>query len=194
MKKIFSIILIFIFSILMSAFAEEKKLFGGDAGLVFAIPVYGDTSSPFSNRVLLGADGDISLTLGTPLKLMLGADLISDINWDGNKHKNHLDYAGWFGIKVYPGIAGLDAYLAYALGARTDYIEEEYENELGEKQKKSVTETTAWGNGFKLGIEYDFLHGSERKTMPAIGFFYRMMPRGSKSYDNIFAFYVNMVF
>ena len=186
--------LVFLLMLFFSFAFAKNKIVGFDFGLVTGIPVYGDTSSPYKNRVIIGSDGDISLKVGTPLKILFGYDLIGDINWDKNERSNHLDYAFWTGIKVYPGFGGLNGTLAYALGARTDFIDEEILREDGSCEKRSVVETSAWGNGFKIGVEYDFLHNSERKTLPAVGFFYRLMPRGGKSYDNIFAFYVNMVF
>ncbi len=186
--------LVFLLMLFFSFVFAKNKIVGFDFGLVTGIPVYGDTSSPYKSRVIIGSDGDISLKVGTPLKILFGYDFISDLNWDKNEHSNHLDYAFWTGIKVYPGFGGLNGTLAYALGARTDFIDEEILKEDGSCEKRSVAETSAWGNGFKIGVEYDFLHNSERKTLPAVGFFYRLMPRGGKSYDNIFAFYVNMVF
>lgn len=192
MKKIFAFLILFLSCCCF--FAEEKKIIGFDAGLVTCIPVYGDTSSPFKNRVIIGADGDITFRLGNPLKFMVGADFISDINWDGNLHSNHIDYALWGGIKVYPGIGGLNASLAYTIGARTDFEEDKYFYFDGIQRNDSNVEMTAWGNGFRIAVEYDFLHNSSRKALPAIGMFYRFMPRGSDSYDNIFAFYANMSF
>ncbi len=197
MKKIFaSLFLLIVMSIFsFGAFAENTKFFGGDFGFSTGIPVYGgNTDSPYKNRVIVGLTGDISLNLGNPLKFLFGYDFLSDINWDGSQHKNHLDYAGWFGIKVYPGFGGLNASLAYALGARTDFISERYIDSEGTEKKHSEVETSAWGNGFRLGAEYDFHQGSKYRMLPALGFYYRMMPRGSNNYDNIFAFYVNMAF
>lgn len=199
MKKNFAF---FVFMLIFSSFfgfAEKRsgprdKIIGFDVGLVTCIPVYGDTSSTYKNRVVIGNDGDISLKIGAPLKILFGYDLIGDINWDKNEHSNHLDYAFWSGVKVYPRIGGLNGTLAYALGARTDFIDEKVFDENGDSKTRSVVETTAWGNGFKIGVEYDFLYDSNRRTMPALGFFYRLMPRGNNNYDNIFAFYINMGF
>lgn len=199
MKKNFAF---FVFMLIFSSFfgfAEKRpgprdKIIGFDVGLVTCIPVYGDTSSPYKNRVVIGNDGDISLKIGAPLKILFGYDLIGDINWDKNEHSNHLDYAFWSGVKIYPGIGGLNGTLAYALGARTDFIDEKVFDENGDSKTRSVVETTAWGNGFRIGVEYDFLYDSNRRTMPALGFFYRLMPRGNNNYDNIFAFYINMGF
>lgn len=199
MKKNFAF---FVFMLIFSSFfgfAEKlpgprDKIIGFDVGLVTCIPVYGATSSPYKNRVVIGSGGDISLKIGAPLKILFGYDLIGDINWDKNEHSNHLDYAFWSGVKVYPGIGGLNGTLAYALGARTDFIDEKVFDENGDSKTRSVVETTAWGNGFKIGVEYDFLYDSNRRTMPALGFFYRLMPRGNNNYDNIFAFYINMGF
>ncbi len=194
MKKIFATL--FLFGIFICALpAEENKFVGGDFGIATAIPVYQGTDSPFKSRVILGLNGDISFRLGSPLKFLLGYDFLSDINWNGSQHKNHLDYAGWLGIKVYPGVGGLNASLAYALGARTDFINEDYyDSETDTEKNRTEVETTSWGNGFRISAEYDFHYGSSKKMLPALGFYYRMMPRGSNNYDNIFAFYVNMAF
>lgn len=195
MKKNFAgLVFLLIFSFAFAEKTSGNKIVGFDVGLVTCIPVYGDSSSPYKNRVIIGSDGDISFKVGAPLKILFGYDLIGDINWDKNEHSNHLDYAFWSGIKIYPGFGGLNGTLAYALGARTDFIDEEISTEEGTSKKRSVVETTAWGNGFKIGVEYDFLYNSEKKTLPALGFFYRLMPRGKNSYDNIFAFYINMGF
>lgn len=195
MKKNFAVLVfLLIFSFAFAEKSSGNKIVGFDVGLVTCIPVYGDSSSPYKNRVIIGSDGDISFKVGAPLKILFGYDLIGDINWDKNEHSNHLDYAFWSGIKVYPGFGGLNGTLAYALGARTDFIDEEISTDEGTSKKRSVVETTAWGNGFKIGVEYDFLYNSGKKTLPALGFFYRLMPRGKNSYDNIFAFYINMGF
>lgn len=193
MKKIFAIAFLLL-TVTLGFSEDNKKIIGFDAGLVTCIPVYGDTSSPYKNRVIIGADGDVTFKLGKPLKFMVGADFISDINWDGNLHSNHIDYAFWGGIKVYPGIGGLNGSLAYAIGARSDFEEDKFFYFDGTARNETNVSTTAWGNGFRLGVEYDFLYNSSRRTLPAVGFFYRFMPRGSSSYDNIFAFYVNMSF
>ncbi len=197
MKKIF-LLLIFTFS-LSFAFSQKTNstkdnFVGFDIGLVTCVPVYGNTSSPYKNRIIIGNDADISLRIAHPLKILFGYDFIADLDWDKNERANHLDYSVWTGIKVYPGFAGLNASLAYVLGARTDFLNETKYEEDGTKKDYTVTETSAWGNGFKIGLEYDFLYDSNKKAFPAVGFFYRLMPRGKESYDNTFAFYVNMGF
>ena len=195
MKKKISILFILFLTGIYFSFAQEKSLFGGDFGIATGIPVYGNTDSPYNHRAILGCDGDVSLHLGQPLKLLLGYDFLADFNWDGDQRANHLDYCTWLGIKVYPGVGGLNSSLSYALGARTDFISEYYIDEnTGNKKKRSEVEKSAWGNGFRLSVEYDFHYGSSFKSLPALGFYYRMMPRGSNSYDNIFAFYANMAF
>lgn len=193
MKKIVCFIL-FVFSFGVS-FAESKKIIGFDAGLCTGLPFYGSDELTKCNdrvfdkdyrRILIGTDADVSVKIGEPLKLVFGFDFLADLIWSGSDYSNHLDYAFWGGVKVYPGFGGLNGSLAYALGCRTDYINNDVED--------SICRSSAWGNGFRIGIEYDFLYGTDYKCLPAIGTYYRMMPRGNKEYDNILAVYINMSF
>lgn len=184
-------------SLLLSSFifAENNKIVGFDIGLCSGIPFYGSDDVIDSNkevfdedykRIIIGADADISFKIGEPLKLVFGTDLLADLIWCGNDYSNHLDYDFWGGIKVYPGLFGFNFSLAYALGCRTDFVNDEVED--------SVCRSSAWGNGFRLGVEYDFLYGTSHKCMPAVGTYYRLMPRGSNDYDNIMAIYCNLSF
>lgn len=193
MKKIICFILIA--AAFSFCYADSKKILGFDAGICTGIPFYGSDSVTKGNdevfdkdykRILIGSDADITFRFADPLKLVFGFDFLADFIWAGNDYSNHLDYAFWGGIKVYPGVGGLNASLAYALGCRTDFINNNVED--------SICRSSAWGNGFRLGIEYDFLYNTDHKCMPAIGTYYRMMPRGDKEYDNILAVYVNATF
>lgn len=193
MKKI---VLAVLFSFIVSfAFAENNKILGFDIGLCSGIPFYGSDEVVDANesifdedfrRIIIGADADVSISVGKPLKMVFGVDLMADIIWCGNNYSNHLDYAFWGGIKVYPGFGGFNASLAYTLGCRTDFVN----NEVND----TVCRSSAWGNGFRIGVEYDFHYNSDFKCLPSIGTYYRFMPRGDKDYDNILAVYVNATF
>lgn len=174
--------------------AKPSGIIGFDVGLASGLPVYsGDFVSDMNdrvndgnfNRAVAGGIFDISFRLGKPLKVVAGADLLCDFIWSGKNYSNHLDYAFWGGLKVYPGAGGLNCSVAYAFGRRTDFRNNAVED--------SVVSSTAWGNGFRLGIEYDFLYTSSRSWLPALGVYYRFMPRGDDMYDNIFAVYVSIV-
>lgn len=194
MKKFFSILLILFASLSFAKTKTQKKnnIVGFDVGIVTGLPVYTSGEVSHANdhvndgktsRVVIGGLFDVSFKVMSPLKIMLGFDLLSDFNWGGGEHANYLDYAFWAGLKIYPGIAGFNFFVDYALGQRADFIDND---EIDE------TNTAAWGNGFRVGIEYDFLHNSEHRFMPSVGFYYRLMPRGDDQYDNIFAIYVTL--
>ncbi|MDE5898423.1 MAG: hypothetical protein K2H09_04070, partial [Treponemataceae bacterium] len=151
---------LFVSALAASACAAAPKRFGFDAGISTGIPIYGggDVEAADSavnggsvNRIVIGGNAGATLRLGAPLKLLAGADLLCDFVWSGGDHSNHLDYAFFGGVKIYPGIRGLAFSIAYALGRRTDFIDNETE---------SATRSTAWGNGFRLSAEYDFLYNS----------------------------------
>ena len=174
--------------------AKSSKIVGFDIGLSSGLPVYSDSAVSDSNelvndgdfnRVIAGGLFDFSFRLCEPLKLLLGADLLCDFIWSGSDYSNHLDYAFWSGIKAYPGIGGLNCSVAYALGRRSDFRNNDADD--------SIISSSSWGNGFRLGVEYDFLYGSSRTCMPALGFYYRFMPRGNDTYDNVFSVYISIV-
>lgn len=193
MKKIISaIVCLFISSFV---FSEASKIIGFDIGLSTGLPVYSDSGISDANdrvndgdfnRVIIGSVADVSFHVCEPLKLLVGGDLLCDLIWSGNSHSNHIDYAGWFGVKAYPGFGGLNGSVCYAVGCRTDFINNDVED--------TVVHNASWGNGFRLGIEYDFLYGTERSCMPCVGFYYRYMPRGESNYDNIFSVYATLSF
>ena len=61
--------------------------------------------------------------------------------------------------------------------------EETLKENLGEPISKND-----WGNGFKIFVEYDFTHKTNR-ILPIVGINWKFMPRGNKCYDNIFTLY-----
>ncbi|MBQ1629458.1 MAG: hypothetical protein II098_09945 [Treponema sp.] len=197
----------FIF-ISIAAFAEEDKIVRTDIGLTTGIPVYGkndDAVSIEESRGIFGITSDISFRLANPLRFLIGADVTADLMFDGSDYNHHLDYAGWAGIRFYPGLGNLAFSIAYAIGSRTDFIcESDFEKkklalnsveyEYYEKSSKAWSESTAWGNGFRIGFDYDLLYNNNRRVAPAFGGYYRCMPRGNNNWDNIFAVYINLGF
>ncbi len=172
----------------LSLFAEKDKIVRFDLGLATGIPVYNKNDVSIDgndSRAIFGSLADIAFRVTEPMRIVLGSDLMCDFTWDGGNHSHHVDYAFWGGIKVYPGFGGLSTGLSYALGCRTDFVNDD---------ETSGTSSSAWGNGFRLSIDYDFLYGTKYNCAPALGGYYRLMPRGENHWDNIFAVYITLGF
>ncbi|MGP1457767.1 MAG: hypothetical protein ACTTKL_00420 [Treponema sp.] len=182
---------VFIF-LCAAALHAEKKAIGFDAALATGVPLYGSgTNAPSArddapHRIIFGVDADMTVKIAAPLYLLVGADTLFDAAWSGSHSAVRIDYAFFGGLKVYPNIGGLNASVAYALGRRTDTES----SEGGEKAAAS----SAWGNGFRLSVEYDFLYRRSQRCAPVLGMYYRMMPRGGNTYDNIIAVYAGVTF
>jgi hypothetical protein len=191
MKKIGIVVLALL--ALTPLFAENVKQFGFDAGISSGYPLYGgtvtDSVSPITGingfkRIIIGLNGDVFYSPVDQIHLFTGADTLADFLWDGGWYSYHFDYAFLFGVKVYPFSSGLAFSAAYALGSRNDYY-----NTTG---TGSVTSYAKWGNGFRLGAEFDFSKLLNTRYIPSLGFYYRFMPRGGDMYDNIFAAYISV--
>ena len=50
-------------------------------------------------------------------------------------------------------------------------------------------ETKAWGNGFRIAVQYDFFEDRDYKVKPHIGAYYRCVPRGNYKTDHILSIY-----
>ncbi len=191
MKKI-SILLISLFLISFHSLSAEEKPLNFEIGIATGFPFYGSktlvndmTDIEDGSRFVIGGTADMNLNLLPTFSLFTGADLLSDFKWNSQVHSNHLDYALYFGAKIYPFAKGFNFSLAYALGSRTDFMT----TPLSKDEVKAF-----WGNGVRMSLEYNFSHGNSYKNLPAIGTYWRSMPRGKKLRDNILAFYLKMVF
>jgi hypothetical protein len=172
--------------LVMPVFAAEKKNIGFEAGVGSGFIIYGDSrvreqNSSFnaSNQVILAGTGSALLPLADSVFLAAGLDTTVDLRWKGSKYINYWDYAGTVGFRIYPGLRGLAATVEYALGRRSDFL-------CPDGTDESI-ENTAWGNGFKLGVEYDFSSGTGNLA-PVLGTSWRHMPRGGSS-DNCLVVY-----
>ena len=180
-----------LFGILLSAgpaFAKEG-LISFSVGISSGIPLYGPnsvlstgTEIEKGNRVILGSVASINLNVIKQATFFLGNDMLWDLTWNSVEKSNKLHTSFPLGIKIYPGIGGLNAGLAYTLGFRADFINT---NATGEYNGISP-----WGNGFKFLIEYNFAHDGNSKYLPTIGGYWNLMPRGNDSYDNILVLYL----
>lgn len=219
MKKIRFFLILSVFSCLtMSVFAQKMRIFSSEIVLGTGIPIYADNqnserkdilASSDYKRVVAGLSYNAILSLSEPIKLEFGADLMSDFLWDSTKYYHTLDYAFCTGIKVFPGAQGLNLSISYILGNRTDfYLRSEHINTVPESSEGDsgsggegsaaitdnvrniqTVQSKAWGNGFKLSIQYDFLNSAETKVKPVVGAYYRCIPRGSNLTDHTLCIY-----
>ena len=181
--------LIFTAAISCNCFFAKEKLISFSAGLSSGVPIYGansviSTGSEISkgNRIILGANAAVNLNPINQVTFYLGNDTIWDYTWNASEYSSKVHFSIPLGIKVYPGLGGLNLGLAYVLGIRFDNIKTE---DLGE-----LNNTTPWGNGFKFQIEYNFAHEGKSTNFPSIGGYWNLMPRGNNSYDNLIVLYV----
>lgn len=186
MKKLFCSLFI-LFSIFTSIFSNEN-LISFNAGLSSGLLFYGENSLPkeadnidTNYRVIIGSLANINLNVIKQVSFYAGTDILSDFNWKDNQYSNHLHVTFPLGFKIYPGLGGFNLGLAYTLGFRTDFIR---------NTSTRTSNIAAWGNGFKIQMEYNFAHDSDMDYLPSVGCSWNLMPRGNYSYDNIITFYI----
>ena len=159
--------------------------FGVGSGYVF----YGSDSVRERNRVL--SDGNqVLLNVQTGMLFRIapqvyfcaGFDSVLDMRWQGGDHINMVDYAGVIGFHIYPGLAGLVGTVEYALGRRSDFVSVNSDDIIDDVYH------TAWGNGFKFGVAYDFAYKGVGFA-PVVGASWRRMPRGGSNDDIIAVFF-----
>ena len=191
MKKFLSILIISL--IACSALAATERLFSFSAGLSSGVPFYGadsvvSTGSEIEkgNRVIIGTLASINVNPIKQVSFYLGNDTLWDITWNASEKSSKLHVSFPLGIKIYPGLGGLNVGLAYTLGFRADNIKVD---EAGE-----FNETSPWGNGFKFQLEYNFAHEGSSRYYPSIGGYWNLMPRGYDSYDNLIVLYISANF
>ena len=185
-RNISSVIIILLFFTSLSA---SERLFSVSAGLTSGVPIYGTNSVASTGseiekgkRVILGSLLSLNLNPLKQVTFYLGNDILWDITWNANDKSSKLHVSFPLGIKVYPGLGGLNVGLAYTLGFRADNIKVE---SIGE-----YNETSPWGNGFKFQVEYNFAHDGKSRYLPSIGGYWNLMPRGHESYDNLIVLYI----
>ncbi|MCQ2573111.1 MAG: hypothetical protein MJ182_04370 [Treponema sp.] len=169
-----------------SVFASEKMI-TFDAGLSTGIPVYGDGAlkslnksiSENGHRIIIGTVADVNIKLSDEITFFFGNDMNFDFLWKDGEYSNHIDTAFFPGLKIYPGFGGLNFSCAYSLGTRWDFVSFTSEEDI---------DSSYWGNGFRLGVEYDFSFESN-PYFPSAGIYYRLCPRGQSNWDNIFCVY-----
>ena len=188
MKKIFSILTLCLF--FSFSLAAEEDFISFSVGLSSGVPFYGsseitDNLDAFNNqnsRTVVGVLGSINLNIAEPVTFFAGSDFTADFNWDSNARCHILSWDLSSGIKFYPGLEGFNLGLAYVLGYRVDYS--------GLKTDSPKRTQSAWGNGFKVIMEYNFAHYGSTKFLPSVGVFWKRMPRGNSKFDNQLTAYI----
>lgn len=183
MKKFFCLLL-FLTALLVHIHAKSGVEFGIGSGYVF----YGgsetrDRLSQLSSpgQIVLNACAGYHLSLAEPVRLYAGVESACDFRWSGGDHIYLIDYAGVLGFQIYPGLAGLMLTVDYVLGHRSDWYN------VGDTKRWYNTD---WGNGFKIAIQYDFMHNIT-SFGPVVGASWRRMPRGDGA-DNILSVFLKL--
>ena len=171
-----------------TALSATERLFSFSAGLASGVPIYGHDSVISTgkeiekpNRVIIGTTLSVNLNLIKQVTFFTGGDVLWDLVWTSDEKANKTHVSFPLGIKIYPGLGGLDLGLAYTLGFRADSIN------TSEHEYNGIS---SWGNGFKFLIEYNFAHEGNSNYYPTIGGYWNLMPRGNKSYDNLIVLYI----
>ena len=187
MKKIPALLLTAL--LLGSSIFAKEGLLSFSAGISSGLPVYGansvlstGTEIPNGNRMIIGGLASANLNILSQISFYLGNDLLWDITWNSAEKSSKLHVSFPLGIKIFPGVGGLNFGIAYTLGFRVDNIKT---SSVGE-----YNDISFWGNGFKLHVEYDFAHDGKSKYYPSVGTYWNLMPRGNNSWDNLIVLYI----
>ena len=187
MKKIPALLLTAL--LLGSSIFAKEGLLSFSAGISSGLPVYGansvlstGTEIPNGNRMIIGGLASANLNILSQISFYLGNDLLWDITWNSAEKSSKLHVSFPLGIKIFPGVGGLNFGIAYTLGFRVDNIKT---SSIGE-----YNDISSWGNGFKLHVEYNFAHDGKSKYYPSVGTYWNLMPRGNNSWDNLIVLYI----
>lgn len=199
MKKLRFILIFSVFSFFgLKLFAHGSGFFSSEVLLGTGLSIYEDDSvsgrkellnTSDYKRILAELTYNAVFSISEPIKIVLGADLMSDFLWEQDMYFHTLDYAFCTGIKVFPGAQGLNLGICYTLGNRTDFTRLPAITESDPKENEKRILNKSWGNGFKLNIQYDFLNSSSAKVKPVVGAYYRFSPRGGNFTDHTLCIY-----
>lgn len=187
MKSSKKIICTFIFLLVaFSSWAADWFAYGGSLGT--ALVVHGDESlrSYFDTLhcVVLEVDGTMEFILHPSIRIAAGSILLADFKFKDGNYYNSLDYNFYGGVRIYPGLGGLRLGVDYNLGRRTDFIDISPVNEV---------KSTAWGNGFRFLLEYDFRY-TKTGLLPMLGGSWRYVPRGGNTADHTLSIYFKLLY
>lgn len=183
-KKSFCIALFLLLG--FSSWAADWFAYGGSLGT--ALVVHGDESlrSYFDTLhcVVLEVDGTMEFILHPSIRIAAGSILLADFKFKDGNYYNSLDYNFYGGVRIYPGLGGLRLGVDYNLGRRTDFIDISPVNEV---------KSTAWGNGFRFLLEYDFRY-TKTGLLPMLGGSWRYVPRGGNIADHTLSIYFKLLY
>lgn len=167
-----------LFFFLSRSFAGSGFEIGIGSGHVF----YGDSAARGrtgsirdASQAVIFTDAAFLLPVNDFVIFSFGGDLLFDLRWRGSDHVYLVDYAFLAGLRVYPDFGGLFASVDYALGRRTDFFS------IG---GHSSHDSSEWGNGFKIGLGYDFSYHMS-SFGPEIAAALKSVPRGGVRRDNL---------
>lgn len=135
-------------------------------------------------RLIFSGELGYSFKLDEMIRFIVGGNLVYDSFWKKSQSVFYLDYAFFGGVRVYPGLGGLNFGLEYNTGRRSNFYKLE--------DISVDSSSTNWGNGFRFVTEYDFSVNTSGYA-PVVGFSYRRMPRGGFA-DNFFTFYFRFTY
>lgn len=192
MKKILSLIITL--TVMQAAMFASERFLNFETFFTTGIPIHSSKTEEVKsdlllsntfNRIVSGFSADAILNVTEPLKAIVGADTFCEFIWENGCHYNSLDYSFYLGFKLFPNLYGFDISAAYVLGSKATFAKTD---------EGKDTNTSSWGNGFRIAAEYTFFYGQDSAIYPIVGGYYRYMPRGNYSYDHILAAYVGIKF
>ena len=158
------------------AFGSSANIYGDSAfeARYDALKARGNKNIVLSGE--LGLRMMFSENLGITANVLINLDMLtfSDFNL-------FFDYGISSGVRVYTGLGGLNLGIEYVTGRRTDFVHD------------ASTSSSAWGNGFRFMLEYEF-QNLIKTFSPSLGIAWRRMPRGNNAADNILTFYIRAPF
>ena len=192
MKKVKLILVLIILSICCKVFADDSiSRFHWALGT--AAVSYGDSETDSAveylsdndyARLIFSGELGYSFKLDEMIRFIVGGNLVYDSFWKKSQSVFYLDYAVFGGVRVYPGLGGLNFGLEYNTGRRSNFYKLE--------DISVDSSSTNWGNGFRFVTEYDFSVNTSGYA-PVVGFSYRRMPLGGFA-DNFFTFYFRFTY
>ncbi len=168
-----------------SAWSLDSNILFMQGSVGTGTTIYGDSAITELNKSLteegfsrLYLSGDVSFGILADryIRFCVGAVTADDFFLHSESYVFYLDYAFFTGIRIYPGLSGLNFSVDYLVGQRADFA------------KDTDINLTPWGNGFRFLVEYDF-NPDRPGFAPVIGGSWRHMPRGTDTSDDILSLY-----
>ena len=142
-------------------------------------------------RFVLSGDVGLSFILDNNLRFITGAAFCYDSYVKNYSYASYLDYAGFGGIRVYPGLAGFNFGVDYVTGQRANLVNiQQDDSAAAYSDSLNAYALTSWGNGYRFTLEYDFSVDTTGYA-PVTGVSWRRVPRGGAT-DNIISIYFRL--